>query len=106
MIAGYAEAIGDVEQAPPGVEEAVDPLLRRDPIGGGFPKLTHLPGNVDAEGLVRLPDQAAEVEALTAEQKRRLAAQLLRQRPAAAVGSASPVTAEAAGGSPLEPRSL
>ncbi len=85
-IAGYAEAIGDIEQAPPGIEEAVDPLLRRDPIGGGFPKLTHLPGNVDAEapgrpGRPRPP----EGEALTAEQKRQLAAQLLRRRSAAVV---------------------
>ena len=54
-IAGYSEAIGDVEQAPPGIEEAIDPLLRRDPIGGGFPKLTHLPGNVDAEALPQRP---------------------------------------------------
>jgi hypothetical protein len=93
-IAGYSEAIGDIEQAPPGIEEAVDPLLRRDPIGGGFPKLTHLPGNVDAEGLVRKPAPAIEGEALTPEQKRRLAAQLLRRRIPAAAGSALPVAAE------------
>jgi hypothetical protein len=64
-IAGYSESIGDVEQAPPGVEEAVDPLLRRDPTGGGFPDLTHLPGNVDAEGLVREPAASDVGDALT-----------------------------------------
>ena len=51
-IAGYIEAIGDLEQAPPGVEEAIDPLLRRNPVGGGFPRLSHLPGNVNPEQLV------------------------------------------------------
>jgi alkylation response protein AidB-like acyl-CoA dehydrogenase len=91
-IAGYSETIGDIEQAPPGIEEAVDPLLRRDPIGGGFPKLTHLPGNVDAEALARDPAPAPEVEASTPEQKRRLAAQLLRRRNAAVAGSPSPGT--------------
>jgi hypothetical protein len=101
VIAGYAEAIGDIEQAPPGIEETVDPLLRRDPVGGGFPKLTHLPGNVDAEALVRkpatpAPAPAAEVEALTAEQKRRLAAQLLRRKVAGAAGSAAPGAVEVA----------
>ena len=36
-VAGYVGAIGDLEPAPPGVEEAIDPLLRRDPTAGGFP---------------------------------------------------------------------
>ena len=89
-IAGYAEAIGDLEQAPPGIEEAIDPLLRRDPVGGGFPKLSHLPGNVDAEALASVPAPAVEGEASTPEQKRRLAAQLLRRRNAAVAGSPSP----------------
>ena len=80
VVTGYAGAIGDVEQAPPGIEEVIDPLLRRDPVGGGYPRLTHLPGNVDPAALVREP---APAESLTAEQKRRLAAQLLRRRAAA-----------------------
>ena len=41
-IDGYIEAIGDLEQAPPGVEEAIDPLLRRNPVGGGFPNAVAL----------------------------------------------------------------
>jgi alkylation response protein AidB-like acyl-CoA dehydrogenase len=96
VIAGYAGAIGDVEQAPPGIEEAIDPLLRRDPVGGGFPDLTHLPGNVDAAALARKPAPAAEAESLTPEQKRRLAAQLLRRRPELVVGTSSPGAPEAA----------
>jgi alkylation response protein AidB-like acyl-CoA dehydrogenase len=90
VIAGYSGAIGDIEQAPPGIEEALDPLLRRDPIGGGFPKLTHLPGNVDAGALPRDPAPALEGEAATPEQKRRLAAQLLRRKNAAVAGSPAP----------------
>ena len=54
-IDGYNEAIGDLEQGPPGVEEAIDPLLRKNPVGGGFPNLSHLPGNVNPEGLVLSP---------------------------------------------------
>ena len=76
-INGYIEAIGDLEQAPPGVEEAIDPLLRRNPVGGGFPKMSHLPGNVDPEQLLERPAHTcseSEVETMTAEQKRELAA--------------------------------
>jgi alkylation response protein AidB-like acyl-CoA dehydrogenase len=83
-IEAYAETIGDLEQAPPGVEEAIDPLLRRDPVGGGFPKLSHLPGNVNPEELVKRPVPAPAagfpVETMTAEQKRKLAAQLLSRK--------------------------
>jgi alkylation response protein AidB-like acyl-CoA dehydrogenase len=89
VVAGYRDAIGDIEQAPPGVEEAIDPLLRRDPIGGGFPKLTHLPGNVDATRLDAKLREPIEREALTSEQKRTLAAQLLRRRHAAGLGNPS-----------------
>jgi alkylation response protein AidB-like acyl-CoA dehydrogenase len=86
-VAGYAGSIGDLEPAAPGVEEAIDPLLRRDPTGGGFPDLSHLPGNVDAAGLPREPAVGDPVRALTPEQKRRLAAQLLRRKTAAAAAS-------------------
>jgi alkylation response protein AidB-like acyl-CoA dehydrogenase len=92
-IADYAETIGDLEQAPPGVEEAIDPLLRRDPVGGGFPSMAHLPGNVDAAALVEKAAPVAEIETLTPEQKRRLAAQLLRRnREAEAAREAEPST--------------
>jgi alkylation response protein AidB-like acyl-CoA dehydrogenase len=98
-IADYIGAIGDLEQAPPGVEEAIDPLLRRNPVAGGFPRLSHLPGNVNPENLVEIPAPAAapptEVEAMTLEQKRRLAAQLLNRKPAGTATrevESSPVT--------------
>ncbi len=68
-IDGYIEAIGDLEQRPPGVEEAIDPLLRRNPVGGGFPDWSHLPGNVKPDQLVASagPNSAPnlEVEHLT-----------------------------------------
>ena len=90
VIAGYSEAIGDIEQVPPGVEESIDPLLRRQPDGEGFPKLTHLPGNVNPAGLIHKSPPAAERKAITSEQKRRLAAQLLRRQHAARVESSAP----------------
>ncbi len=83
-IADYAESIGDLEQGPPGVEEAIDPLLRRNPVSGGFPNLSHLPGNVNPEELVEkarpVPVPNSGIDALSAEQKRRLAAELLRRK--------------------------
>jgi hypothetical protein len=83
-IDGYKEAIGDLEQGPPGVEEAIDPLLRKNPVGGGFPNLSHLPGNVNPEELVLgpspIPGPDSDVDTLTALEKRRLAAELLRRK--------------------------
>ena len=80
----YKEAIGDLEQGPPGVEEAIDPLLRKNPVGGGFPNMSHLPGNVHPEDLVLspslIPAPKSEVDTLTVEEKRRLATELLRQK--------------------------
>jgi hypothetical protein len=83
-IDGYVDAIGDLEQGPPGVEEAIDPLLRRNPVGGGFPDLSRLPGNVIPEELVERPSPVSapnsDFDALTALEKRRLAAELLRRK--------------------------
>jgi hypothetical protein len=45
LVTGYSEAIGDVEQMPPGVDEIIDPLLVRDPSRARFPSFAHLPGN-------------------------------------------------------------
>lgn len=72
LVAGYAFAIGDLEQRPPGVEEAIDPLLRRKPNRGGFAPYRHLPGS--AEGA------APPASALSPAAKRELAATLLKQR--------------------------
>ena len=73
-IDGYIDAIGDLEQRPPGVEEAIDPLLRRNTVGGGFPDWSHLPGNVKPDQLVASagPNSAPnlEVNSLTVLEKR------------------------------------
>jgi alkylation response protein AidB-like acyl-CoA dehydrogenase len=45
LVIGYSEAIGDIEQMPPGVDETIDPLLLRDPGRARFPSFAHLPGN-------------------------------------------------------------
>jgi alkylation response protein AidB-like acyl-CoA dehydrogenase len=79
MIAGYAGDIGDLEQAPPGVEEGLDPLLQRAPGAGGYAGFDHLPGN--AQGKTEpMPDAAPSVDA-----KRALAAALLKKRIASKV---------------------
>jgi hypothetical protein len=46
LVLGYADAIGDLEQAPPGIEDGPDLLLRRDPEDFGFAPYSHLPGDV------------------------------------------------------------
>ena len=75
-IAAYAGDIGALEQAPPGVEEQLDPLLRRTPGAGGYPGFDHLPGNAHAAPKV------AEVATKKSpvDEKRALAAALLRKR--------------------------
>lgn len=45
LVDGYLDAIGDLEQAPPGVEDAVDPLLRRSPGTFRAAPFDHLPGS-------------------------------------------------------------
>jgi hypothetical protein len=79
LIGGYRDAIGDLEQAPPGVEEAIDPLLRRNPLGGGFPKLSHLPGNVNPEQFLDGPAHSAKSDTATSTLKRNLAEQTLHR---------------------------
>jgi alkylation response protein AidB-like acyl-CoA dehydrogenase len=84
MVAGFANAIGDLEQVPPGIEESLDPLLRRSVNGAGFAPFAHLPGN--ATGEVRPPAHipAGGTDSLLPEQRRRLAAALLKKQLAAA----------------------
>lgn len=74
MVAAYAGDIGDLEQAPPGVEEGLDPLLRRTIGAGGYPGFAHLPGN--AAGVPTPPPAAAT----SPDAKRALAAALLKKR--------------------------
>lgn len=82
LVRSYADAIGDLEPAPPGVEEAIDPLLRRDPQGGGPRRFDHLPGNARVEPAARPTpgSPAVEVDRLSPGQKRQLAARLLKGR--------------------------
>ncbi len=77
MIAAYAGDIGDLEQAPPGIEEGVDPMLRRTPGAGGYPAFGHLPGNADGRAVAPAPAAPAQV---SAEDKRARAAALLKSR--------------------------
>jgi alkylation response protein AidB-like acyl-CoA dehydrogenase len=51
LVRGYADAIGDLEQAPPGIEDGPDLLLRRDPEDFGFAPYSHLPGDVAQVGV-------------------------------------------------------
>ena len=84
-IAGYAEAIGDIEQAPPGIEEAVDPLLPARPGRRGIPQADPPAGERQRGRPGHRAGPGRPGESLTAEQKRQLAAQLLRRRSSAVV---------------------
>lgn len=75
-IAAYAGDIGDLEQAPPGVEEGLDPLLRRTPGAVRYSGFDHLPGN--AHGAPKAADVATNESSVDA--KRMLAASLLKKR--------------------------
>lgn len=77
LVNTYADDIGDIEQAPPGVEEDIDPLLRRSIGKGGFAPFSHLPGS--ANGATN-----AENTGETSESKRERAAALLKKRLSAA----------------------
>jgi alkylation response protein AidB-like acyl-CoA dehydrogenase len=75
-IAAYAAEIGDLEQAPPGVEEGLDPMLQRTPNKGGFAPFAHLPGSANGETSAA-PAAVGDPEL---DKKRRLAAVLLKKR--------------------------
>jgi alkylation response protein AidB-like acyl-CoA dehydrogenase len=78
-VAGFATEIGDLEQAPPGVERAVDPMLSRDGDAAGPPGFDHLPGNARPDDAA--PDAAPPAADLVeAEEKRRRVAALLKRR--------------------------
>jgi hypothetical protein len=83
LITSYVADIGDLEQAPPGIEEVIDPLLQRAPNRGGFAPFAHLPGTASGEVHALKPAAAAETRTLSAEEKRSMAATLLKQRVAA-----------------------
>ena len=68
----YISSIGDVEQRPPGIEDGLDTLLRKDPVSNkNYFDLSHLPGHVKLENL------APKKEELSLEEKRALAKKLL-----------------------------
>jgi alkylation response protein AidB-like acyl-CoA dehydrogenase len=83
LITDYGTAIGDLEQAPAGIEEAIDPLLQRSPNRGGFAPFAHLPGTATGEVRSSKPTPALETKSLSLEEKRQLAAALLKKRLAA-----------------------
>jgi len=85
LITDFGTAIGDLEQAPPGVEEAIDPLLQRSPNRVGFAPFVHLPGIASGEVRPSKPTPALETTSLSPEEKRKLAAALLKKRVAASV---------------------
>lgn len=80
VITDYAMAIGDLEQAPPGIEEAIDPLLQRSPNRGGFAPFAHLPGSATGEVRETKSARFLATDALPADQKRQVAAALLTKR--------------------------
>jgi alkylation response protein AidB-like acyl-CoA dehydrogenase len=77
MIAGFDAAIGDLEQAPPGIEDAIDPLLQRTPKPHGLTPFAYIPGSAEA------PKPRPDIAALSPDQKRALAVELLKKRRAA-----------------------
>lgn len=68
LVAGYGTDIGDVEEAPPGTEDVLDPLLRRTPTKVGFAPWRHLPGGADGSD-IPAPDA-----------RRLMAAEMLKNR--------------------------
>jgi acyl-CoA synthetase (AMP-forming)/AMP-acid ligase II/alkylation response protein AidB-like acyl-CoA dehydrogenase len=84
VITNYVQAIGDLEQRPPGVEDTLDPLLRRDISKEGFPDFSHLPGNINLENFASDTEIAPQVANLSLEEKRALTKKLLLQKDAAA----------------------
>jgi alkylation response protein AidB-like acyl-CoA dehydrogenase len=83
LVTGYGVDIGDLEPAPPGVEEAIDPLLQREPTQGGFAPFKQLPGSASGEVHMPNPAPAVEPKTLSSSEKRRLAEALLKKRLAA-----------------------
>lgn len=84
LITGYTRDIGDLEQAPPGIEEAIDPMLQRTPNRGGFAPFAHLPGTANGETTAPAASPPADTPPLSPDEKRRMAAALLKKRLAAA----------------------
>jgi hypothetical protein len=81
LIGGFDAAIGDPEQAPPGIEDAIDPLLQRAPKPHGLTPFAHIPGSAEVKAPKPAPKPAApDIAALTPEAKRKLAAALLKKR--------------------------
>lgn len=80
MITSFGAAIGDLEQAPAGIEEAIDPLLQRSPNHDVSAPFADLPGSAMSE--VRSSNLVPPIDAtsLSPEQKRQLAAALLTRR--------------------------
>lgn len=89
LIGGYDADIGDLEQAPPGIEEKIDPLLQRVPNRGGPKPFTHLPGTANGEmpppRAILPANPPVDPKPMTRDEKRQLAARLLQSRLAPSV---------------------
>jgi hypothetical protein len=84
QIRDYIGAIGDLEQRPPGSEDKLDPYLKKDPNGGGFPDYSHLPGNINPATIAQGEKEAPKAaETLSLEAKKQLLQKLLAQKAAA-----------------------
>lgn len=84
LVTGYVDAIGDLEQASAGIEDALDPLLRRHPDHGGPDRRAQLPGSAAHSVPAPRPGPSLKVSELSTAEKRQITATLLKERLAAA----------------------
>lgn len=84
LVGDYANTIGDLEPAPAGLEDAIDPLLQRDPGRSGGARFAHLPGLDTVQP--PCPSPSRRISELSTAEKRLVTATLLKERLAAAPG--------------------
>jgi len=84
LVTSYADAIGDLEQAAAGIEEAIDPLLQRNPKRSGFARFSHLPGSATNAIQASSPSPSPKIGEFSTAEKRKITATLLKERLAAA----------------------
>ena len=80
IITNYIQTIGDIQQKPPGVEDALDPLLKRDISEAGVPDFSQLPGNIHNENILSDLETSTSIENLSLQEKRILAQNLLQKK--------------------------
>jgi alkylation response protein AidB-like acyl-CoA dehydrogenase len=80
LVTSYADAIGDLEQAPAGTEDAIDPLLQRNPNRYGFARFAHLPGSATNAVQALRATPLPKISEPSAAEKRQITATLLKER--------------------------